>query len=383
MRRARGTCKLKYCHTSTRVTILPQIAKHLSIFTLHSFDFVVFLDCFSKPKCINTEDRVCDVLDDPVEADVFVDYSIEKPSEDKACQIPETIQNRQSCAGYGVQGTQAIMRDILTTKRFKGQFRDLFSSHPKSSSDDKLLNSLAKDYIAAKDKEQSRLIRAQCAKISSKLLIGDSMKGSKLNVSGVEQGRNRTETARAIGRVSKFGDERRRLLSIVAQNFTISELQSYFPCSKSTITVARVHAILFGKGGVPRDGISFTRQAVSPEVIAEFQSFVNQDDISRPSSCRSVLVDGKETGVRYWQCDIKNVIQQYQLKFPDGLKRTYIYSHLPKNFRMNSMLAGLCNLCDDFGHSNFESLQLLLDDLKMAGMMNAAAHSETVSTSSI
>ena len=142
MRRARGTCKLKYCHTSTRVTILPQIAKHLSIFTLHSFDFVVFLDCFSKPKCINTEDRVCDVLDDPVEADVFVDYSIEKPSEDKACQIPETIQNRQSyeCVGLrrkidlrneimckidmvlsdytalGVQGTQAIMRDILTTK---------------------------------------------------------------------------------------------------------------------------------------------------------------------------------------------------------------------------------------------------------------------------
>lgn len=99
----------------------------------------------------------------------------------------------------GVQGTQAIMRDILTTKKFKGQFADLFSSHQKSSSDDKLLNSLAEDYIAAKDKEKSRLIWAQGAKISSKLLIGDSMKGSKLNVSGVEQGRNRTETARAIG----------------------------------------------------------------------------------------------------------------------------------------------------------------------------------------
>jgi len=97
----------------------------------------------------------------------------------------------------------------------------------------------------------------------------------------------------------------------VAQDFTISELQTYFPCSKSTITAARVHAILFGKGGVPRDGILFTRQAVSPEVIAEFQSFISQDDISRPVSCRSVLVDGKETGVRYWECDIKNVIQQY------------------------------------------------------------------------
>jgi len=144
----------------------------------------------------------------------------------------------------GVLGTQAIIRDILTTKKFRGQFADLFSSHQRSSSDDKLFNSLTKDYIAAKDKEKSRLIWAQGAKISCKVHIGDRMKGSKLNVSGVEQGRNRTETAQAIGRVGKCGDERRRLLSIVAQDFTISELQTYFPCSKSTITAARVHAIL-------------------------------------------------------------------------------------------------------------------------------------------
>lgn len=145
----------------------------------------------------------------------------------------------------------------------------------------------------------------------------------------------------------------------------------------STITVARVHAILFGRGGVPRDDLSFTRQAVSPEVVQEFQDFISQDDISRPSSCRSVLVQGKETGVRYWQCNIKNVIQQYQLKFPDGVKRTYIYTHLPKHFRRNSMLAGLCNLCDDFGHSNFESLLLLVDDLKSEGVLETS-HAQLV-----
>lgn len=81
-------------------------------------------------------------------------------------------------------------------------------------------------------------------------------------------------------------------------------------------------------------------------------------------------MDGKETGVRYWQSDIKDVIQQYQLKFPNGLKRTYIYTHLPKNFRTNTMLAGLCNLCDDFGHTNFESLLMLLDDLNMEGVLD-------------
>ena len=129
------------------------------------------------------------------------------------------------------------------------------------------------------------------------------------------QGKNQIETAQAIGRLSKSGDERRRLLSIVARDFSMSDLQDYFPGLKSTITAARVHAILFGRGGVPRDGLSFTKQAVSPEVIQEFQSFITQDDISTPSSRRSVLVDGKETGVRYWQCDIRQVIQQYQLKF--------------------------------------------------------------------
>ena len=225
------------------------------------------------------------------------------------------------------KGAQAIMRDILTSKKFRGQFADVFTTYQESSNDDKFLKALAKDYMASKDKENSKLIRAQGAKVTKKLLIGDSLRGSNLDVNGVRQGRNRTETARAIGQISKFGDVRRRLLSIVAWDFSMSELQAYFHCSKSTITAARVHAILFGRGGAPRDGLSFTRQAVSPEIVQEFQDFINQDDISRPSSCPSVLVHGKETGIRYWQCDIKDVIQQYQLKYPNGLKRTYVYTH--------------------------------------------------------
>lgn len=332
------------------------------------------------------------------EPDTFIEHSV---TEDKACQVPENAHTRQGyeCVGHrtkmdirseimckidalldnytsdGEEGRQAIMNDILSSQKFQGKFGDVFTKHRKQSSDDKILKLFAKDYIAAKDKESSKLIRAQGAKVANKLIIGDSMKTSNLIVSGVRQGKNRTETAQAIGRLSKFGDERRRLLSIVACDFSMSELQEYFPCSKSTITAARVHAILFGRGGVPRDGLSFTRQAVSPEIIQEFQNFITQDDISRPSSCRSVLVDAKETGVRYWLCDIKEVIQQYHLKFPGGLKRTYIYSHLPKNFRMNSMLAGLCNLCDDFGHSNFDALELLLGNIREEGVISVSTRS--------
>ena len=329
-----------------------------------------------------------------------MDVDATEPSQDVACQFPETsylrfsyelLQERrkrelrseifnkmknlnETYTSLGEAGTRAIMRDIIQSKKFQSEYKDLFSTFSGTGHDDKFLKSLAKDYKESKDREKSKQIQDQRAKVSQKLLIGRSMKDGKLEVSGLEvQGKkSRTEVAKAIGRVSKRGDERRRLLSIVAWDFSQSVLQSYLSCSKSTITAARVHAILFGRGGVPQDGLHFTRQAVSPEIIHELEEFLHQDDISRPSSCRSVIVDGKETGVRYWQCDIKDVVQQYQLKFPNGVKRSYIYAHIPKNFRSNSMLAGLCNLCDDFGHSNFDSLLSLLDDIKNQGVLDTA-----------
>ena len=136
-----------------------------------------------------------------------------------------------------------------------------------------------------------------------------------------------------------------------------------FIVQKNTITAARVHITLFGRGGVPPQGLKFTRQVLSEQVIEEFVQFLHRDDVSRPSSCRSVLVEGKETAVRYWQYSLKDIVHQYSMEFPNGVKRTYIYTHLPQNFRMNSMLAGLCNICDDSGHSNFEALETLIDDV--------------------
>ena len=67
--------------------------------------------------------------------------------------------------------------------------------------------------------------------------------------------------------------------------------------------------------------------------------------------------------MRYWQSSIKEVIQQYLLEFPGGVKRSYIYGHIPKNFRSNTMLAGLCNLCEDYGYANFASLKDLVQKM--------------------
>lgn len=140
-------------------------------------------------------------------------------------------------------------------------------------------------------------------------------------------------------------------------------MTALFQCSKSTVAAARVHAILFGRGGVPPASVKFSRRCVSQEVLDQLAEFLLRDDVSRPSSCRSVVVEGEECPVRYWQDSIKEVVKQYLLEFPNGVKRSYIYAHIPKNFRSNTLLAGLCNLCEDFGFSNFDKLRDLVQKI--------------------
>ena len=73
---------------------------------------------------------------------------------------------------------------------------------------------------------------------------------------------------------------------------------------------------------------------------------------------------GKETPIRYWKDSVKELVNQYLLENQNGVKRTYIYTHLPPNFRYNTMLAGLCNLCNEFGHANYEKVASFLSDVE-------------------
>ena len=66
---------------------------------------------------------------------------------------------------------------------------------------------------------------------------------------------------------------------------------------------------------------------MSQEVLDQLADFLIRDDVSRPSSCRSVVVGGEECPVRYWQDSIKQLITQYLLELPGGVKRSYIHAH--------------------------------------------------------
>lgn len=101
----------------------------------------------------------------------------------------------------GEVGTRALMRDIIQSKKFQSEYKDLLLTPSETGHDDTFLKSLAKDYKEFKDREKSKQIQAQRAKVSQKLLIGRSMKDSNLEESGLEvQGKkSRTEVAKAIG----------------------------------------------------------------------------------------------------------------------------------------------------------------------------------------
>ena len=140
---------------------------------------------------------------------------------------------------------------------------------------------------------------------------------------------HRTDAAYSIGRLTMHGDERRRLLSIVAMDYPHRVLQELFGCSPNTVTAAKVHCILFGRGGTPPSKFIFRRQCVSADVLNELTEFFERDSVSRASSCRSIVVDGKETPIRYWKDSVKELVNQYLLENPNPNAHTYTHTFLP------------------------------------------------------
>ena len=91
-----------------------------------------------------------------------------------------------------------------------------------------LLESLVKDYKECMSKEKAREIRKKTAAQKAKLLIGSSLKDSKLTLSGdktPQEFKKRIVAAESIGRMTYFADECRRLLSVVAMDYTYWFLQ--------------------------------------------------------------------------------------------------------------------------------------------------------------
>ncbi|KAJ7319473.1 hypothetical protein OS493_036116 [Desmophyllum pertusum] len=196
----------------------------------------------------------------------------------------------------------SFVMDLLQNKKFCTTFG--LPLDTEDIAENPTIQSLVKEYKSCVDKERKDEIRKRSSNQKSKICIGSSLNDSRVTLGGEktpEHFKNRVAAASSIGRLTCYADERRRLLSIVAMDYPYSVLQELFNCSSKTITAAKVHCIFFGRGGTPPAKFKFTRQCVSPDVLMELSEFFQQDSVSRPSSCRSVVTNKEETPIRYWK----------------------------------------------------------------------------------
>ena len=139
-------------------------------------------------------------------------------------------------AGTSREEMVSFSRDVFQSAAWKSKFGYL--NENTISSDDKILDSLVRDYHLAKDKELAKQTREKKRALKDKIKIGDSLKTSSIpnEYLGAKKEKSRVEAAQAVSRVQSYPDERRRLLSIVADDFSYAYLQKKFGCSSNTIT---------------------------------------------------------------------------------------------------------------------------------------------------
>ena len=167
--------------------------------------------------------------------------------------ITELIRDSAMKMVHFVPGDLTLfMEELLQNKKFCSTFG--LSSGNKDITCNPTIQALVKEYQSSVDKEKKQEVRRRASNQKSKVCIGNSLKNSRVTLTGEktpEHFKDRITAASSLGRLTCYADERRRLLSIVAFDYPYSVLQKLFDCSSKTVAAAKVHCILFGRGGTP------------------------------------------------------------------------------------------------------------------------------------
>ena len=124
-----------------------------------------------------------------------------------------------------------FISDLVASGKWKGTFGELPQMKPDTK--DIFLQKLAAECCNRKDKAVNKEIRWNSSKQKQRVLIGSSLKESKISFDGVTTDlfKSCVEAAQDLGRIQSYPGEKRRLLSIVAMDFSYAMLQHYFQCS--------------------------------------------------------------------------------------------------------------------------------------------------------
>ena len=141
-----------------------------------------------------------------------------------------------------------LLEEIVSSRKWQKTFGMTVNKPLRESGEYTFLQKLAKEYEDCKQKEVDKATREQTKALVQPYKIGSTKKDSSIAFDGAtpECHKTRTTAARSMGRISTYGAERQRLLSIVALDYPQTLLTRIFNCAKSTVTAARVNCILFG-----------------------------------------------------------------------------------------------------------------------------------------
>ena len=173
----------------------------------------------------------------------------------------EIIERIHSLLGTYVHGDNQALYDLMDNLLQSKKWRSTFGDSRKKE-DDKIksafLSSIVQEYQECKRKET--------ASTGYKNFWKKSNSHIALQGNTPQSFKRRVDAANSLGRLTTYSAERRRLLSIVAADYPQTFLTEIFKCSKSTVTAARIHRILFGRGGVPQCSKRIIQEYFQPKI---------------------------------------------------------------------------------------------------------------------
>ncbi|RHZ77227.1 hypothetical protein Glove_184g100 [Diversispora epigaea] len=163
----------------------------------------------------------------------------------------------------------------------------------------------------------------------------------------------------ALTQNKKIHDGKRRILSIIAENFTYSQLQENLKVGTHLISEARKHARLNGCGMPPLSKPIITRLKFTSEKLEQFEKFFMDRDIVNMSSYKSDNKSGLP--ILYLQDQKQMLWERFHECYPNGIRRTAFMTRLQgSRYVYKDNLGGLCSECNECGYEVFGEITVLI-----------------------
>ncbi|PKY53609.1 hypothetical protein RhiirA4_471939 [Rhizophagus irregularis] len=164
---------------------------------------------------------------------------------------------------------------------------------------------------------------------------------------------------RALANNKKTPDGKRRILSIISNEFTYGELKQNLNVGSHTIVESRKHARINGYGSPLLVKPIICRRRFTPEMLEQIDRFLNDKEFVNMSSYKTDAKSGKP--IKYLQDTKKALWERFAEEYPNGMRHTSFMTCLEGGqyvYREN--LGGLCSTCNDCGYMVFGDIGVII-----------------------